>query len=143
MCEDGSSDDSLQIVRELSSTLPIKLVTAVRRKGYSRAVIDGLAASDGDYVAVVEGDGQSDPNAINILFDHVEGLDLIVGWRNPRNDNLLRKILSGVFRSLYRRLFGVPLTDPSYACVPDSEAGAPAGVEPYIGENAGRFFLGI
>jgi glycosyltransferase involved in cell wall biosynthesis len=117
VCEDGSTDDTLQIIKELSATLPIKLVTAASRKGYSRAVIDGLAASDADCVAVIEGDGQSAPNAINILLDHINGSDLVVGWRNPRNDNILRKMLSGVFRSVYRRLFGVLLTDPSYACV--------------------------
>ena len=117
VCEDGSSDGSLQILTELAATLPIKLVTATGRKGYSHAVIDGLAASDGDYVAVLEGDGQSDPNAINILLENIDGFDVMVGWRNPRNDNLLRKILSGTFRSLYRRLFAIPLMDPSYACV--------------------------
>ena len=117
VCEDGSTDDTLRIIRDLSETLPINLITSGARKGYSRAVIDGLAASDADWVAVIEGDGQSDPNAINILLDHINESDLIVGWRNPRNDNLLRKILSGLFRAMYRRFFGVSLADPSYACV--------------------------
>src|SRR5207302_2551943 len=59
--EDGSSDATVAIVRALAATLPITLLTEARRKGYSRAVTDGLRASTADLVACVDADGQCDP----------------------------------------------------------------------------------
>jgi len=117
VCEDGSSDKSLEILETLSTEMPIKLVTGRRRKGYARAVADGLRAANADYLAVFEGDGQTDPRGIKILLDQIGPVDLIVGWRNPRSDTLFRKALSRGFRVVYRRLFAVALTDPSYACI--------------------------
>ena len=117
VCEDGSSDKTLQILERLSVDLPIRLVTSPRRKGYARAVTDGLRESEADYCAVFEGDGQTDPRGIEILLDHIRGQDVVVGWRNPRSDHWFRKAMSRGFRGVYRMFFDVALTDPSYACI--------------------------
>lgn len=117
VCEDGSSDKTLQILERLSGDLPIRLVTSPQRKGYARAVADGLWESEADYCAVFEGDGQTDPRGIEVLLDHIRGRDVVVGWRNPRSDHWFRKAMSRGFRGAYRMFFDVALTDPSYACI--------------------------
>ena len=117
VCEDGSTDKTLLVVKRLAKHLPIQLISGPTRKGYGRAVVDGMRASTADLCAVIEGDGQTDPASIAILLDRVADFDVCVGCRTPRSDSLLRKILSRSFRYLYRALLGVKLTDPSYACL--------------------------
>lgn len=117
VCEDGSTDKTLLLVKRLCEQLPIQLVTGPTRKGYRGAVVDGMRTSTADFCAVIEGDGQTDPVSIAILLERVGDFDVCVGCRTPRSDNLLRKILSRSFRCLYRALLGVKLTDPSYACI--------------------------
>ncbi len=117
ICEDGSTDKTLAIVKQLSSELPLLIITSRTRKGYARAVADGLRASTAGLCAVVEGDGQTDPDSLGLLLERIEANDLCVGWRNPRSDNFLRRFLSRAYRSVYRMVVGVPLLDPSYACI--------------------------
>lgn len=61
ICEDGSSDDTVPVLKALSTKLPIKLISDPVRKGYSRAVIDGLRATDSEWVTCIDLDGQCDP----------------------------------------------------------------------------------
>jgi len=48
--EDGSSDGTPQVLEDLATQYPIKLITGPKRKGYSRAVIDGLQMLEAPYV---------------------------------------------------------------------------------------------
>lgn len=113
VCEDGSSDDTLPVVRALAAELPLKLISDPVRKGYSRAVIDGLRASESDWVACIDSDGQCDPADFAKLLVLQDGADLVVGWRNPRSDPWMRRAMSGAFGLVYRTFFDVRLRDPS------------------------------
>lgn len=113
VCEDGSSDDTVPVLRALAAELPLKLISDPVRKGYSRAVIDGLRATDSDWVACIDSDGQCDPADFAKLLALREGADLVVGWRNPRSDPWMRKAMSGAFGLVYRLFFDVRLRDPS------------------------------
>jgi glycosyltransferase involved in cell wall biosynthesis len=117
VCEDGSTDKTLLLARQLSERLPIWVVTDPKRKGHGRAVVDGMRASTAEVCAVIEGDGQTSPGSITMLLERLGDLDACVGRRDPRHDSLLRKLLSRGFRCVYRALIGVKLRDPSYACI--------------------------
>ena len=111
--EDGSTDGTPEVLRQLGDELPIKLLSDPVRKGYSRAVVDGFAATSGDLVCVVDADGQCDPDDFPTLLQHIAENDLVVGYRSPRVDHWTRKWLSAGFKIVYRRLFPVRLRDPS------------------------------
>jgi glycosyltransferase involved in cell wall biosynthesis len=113
VCEDGSSDDTVAVLQALAAELPLKLISDPVRKGYSRAVIDGLRATESDWVACIDSDGQCDPADLAKLLALRDGADLVVGWRNPRSDPWMRKAISGAFGWVYRILFNVGLRDPS------------------------------
>jgi dolichol-phosphate mannosyltransferase len=113
VCEDGSSDDTVPVLKALAMELPLKLISDPVRKGYSRAVIDGLRATDADWVACIDSDGQCDPADFARLAALREGCDMVMGWRNPRSDVLIRKLMSGAFGLVYRLYFDVRLRDPS------------------------------
>ena len=113
ICEDGSSDDTLQVLEGLRGELPIHLVHGEERKSYSRAVIDGLRAAGSEVVGALDADGQCDPRDFRALLEALEGRDLAIGFRSPRSDSGLRRAMSSAFRALYRLLFRIDARDPS------------------------------
>lgn len=62
VCEDGSRDNTVAVVQALSREIPIHLISEPMRKGYSKAVVDGLRASTSPVVGFIDSDGQCDPN---------------------------------------------------------------------------------
>ena len=113
ICEDGSSDDTVPALQKLATELPIKLISDPMRKGYSRAAIDGFRGSTSDWVGFIDSDGQCDPADLFVLAALRDGHDLVMGWRNPRSDPWIRKVMSGAFKAVYRLFFRVPVHDPS------------------------------
>jgi dolichol-phosphate mannosyltransferase len=113
VCEDGSTDDTVEVLKKVSEEIPLKLISDPVRKGYSRAVIDGMRATDSEWVASIDSDGQCDPSDFARLVGLRSGADLIIGWRNPRSDTWVRKVMSSAFGVVYRLLFNVRVRDPS------------------------------
>ena len=115
VCEDGSRDNTVEVLQELSGELPILLLSEKSRKGYSRAVVDGLKASTSEFVGFIDSDGQCDPADFrHVVKEHESGnYDLVFGYRNPRHDHPLRIVMSNLFGYVYRLFFSIPLRDPS------------------------------
>ena len=115
VCEDGSRDNTVEVLQGLAKELPILLLTDKARKGYSRAVIDGFKASSSELVGFIDSDGQCDPADFHrFVEEHKTGnYDLVFGYRNPRHDHPVRILMSGMFGIVYRMLFAIPLRDPS------------------------------
>jgi glycosyltransferase involved in cell wall biosynthesis len=113
ICEDGSTDGTRDILRDMARELPLRLITGAARKGYTPAMIDGLKASSTDFVLCLDSDGQYLPEDFWRFYEHHADYDLSIGWRHPRRDVLLRRLLSKCFGLLHAVLFHVPLHDPS------------------------------
>jgi dolichol-phosphate mannosyltransferase len=113
VCEDGSVDGTQQVLTHLAQSYPIQLLMSEQRKGYSRAVIDGMKALEADYLLCLDSDGQCDPQDFGKFWDTRDQQDVAIGWRVHRSDSLLRRILSGDFFRLYQLFFHVPVHDPS------------------------------
>lgn len=111
--EDGSKDDTPVILEQLATRYPMKLITGPERKGYSRAVIDGLKILEAPYVLCLDSDGQCDPADFATFWRERAQADVLIGWRVDRQDAKLRKFLSGTFKLYYRILFGITIHDPS------------------------------
>ena len=109
VCEDGSTDNTVEVLTRLSSEHPIHLVSSTNRKGYSRAVVDGLNESTSEIVGFIDSDGQCDPTDFPVLHAAIPDFDLVVGYRNPRKDALYRKAMSQSFKLAYQQLFPVRL----------------------------------
>lgn len=113
VCEDGSTDNTCDVVREVGREIPVRLLSFPERKGYSMAVVDGFRATTADLVGFIDSDGQCDPKDFRALVNAIDGCDFVIGFRNPRMDSRFRKVISGAFGSVYRRLFPVWVKDPS------------------------------
>jgi dolichol-phosphate mannosyltransferase len=113
ICEDGSKDKTKEILCHLAQSLPINLALSEERKGYSRAVIDGMRALEAPYLLCLDSDGQCDPKDFPRFWKVRADSDLVLGWRVNRADNPFRKAMSRTFYGIYQLLYGVPVHDPS------------------------------
>lgn len=114
VCEDGSTDNTVAVLKDLAAELPLKLISDPVRKGYSKAVIDGFRGTSSEWVGFIDSDGQCDPaDMLRLAAARNENVDLVMGWRNPRSDPWIRKAMSGSFKIVYRMFFRVTMRDPS------------------------------
>jgi len=111
--EDGSTDNSVEEVLKVSQNYPIELISEPIRKGYSKAVIDGLLNVKSPIVSFIDSDGQCNPKDLQSLYEKYDGNNLVIGYRNPRKDNFVRKLMSRAFKFVFERYFKLRLLDPS------------------------------
>jgi dolichol-phosphate mannosyltransferase len=113
VCEDGSTDGTVEVLRDLACRLPLVLDSVAERRGYSQAALAGLRASEGEIVGFIDSDGQCDPHDLPALLTALDGVDLVVGYRSPRVDPFVRRLMSLAFRIAFERAFPVRRHDPS------------------------------
>ena len=105
--DDGSTDGSFDILRELSnSDKNVKVISFTRNYGQHPAVIAGFEASSGELVITLDADLQNPPEEIPTLIKVVEGYDMISGIRKGRQDSGFRRtsgILTNVFLNVLSR----------------------------------------
>jgi glycosyltransferase involved in cell wall biosynthesis len=115
--DDGSTDGSLAVLRELAARDSRVRVIALRRNyGQTPAMAAGIDAARGDVLIPMDADLQNDPADIERLLEKLdEGYDVVSGWRKGRRDPLItRKIPSRMANWLISKIGGVPLHD--YGC---------------------------
>ncbi len=115
--DDGSSDSSGELLRELASQeAAIKVVTFRRNFGQTAAMMAGIDYAAGDVIATMDADQQNDPADIPKLLGKLgEGYDLVAGWRTDRKDKRFSRVLtSRVANWLISRTSGIDLHD--YGC---------------------------
>lgn len=111
VAEDGSTDDTKNVLERVASDLPIKLFTSDERKGYQQAVIDAVDHATKEWVFVVDSDYQFAAIDFWRLEPFRRDDDVILGVKRPRRDPFYRVWLSWGFNLLLRLLFGVPYRD--------------------------------
>ncbi len=122
VCEDGSTDNTVPEIVRAQKKLPLKLISSAKRKGYSRAVLDGLRAAKAPYVAYIDSDGQYFPEDLVRLYRARQSADLVIGYRHSRKDPVHRLMMSRLFGFAYRTLTHTKLKDPSSPCLVISQA---------------------
>ena len=85
ICEDGSNDDTLDILKTLKLNYPIDLISHPNKKGYENAVIDGIKKATSEYLLIMDSDGQCDPKEILKFWDNRKKADLINGNRDSKS----------------------------------------------------------
>ncbi len=100
---DGSTDDTLKVLRALKGVIVINLN---RNYGQTVALDAGFKIATGEIVVSLDGDGQNDPADIPLLLSKLrEGdYDVVAGWRKHRQDRRQIRMLTVIGRTL-RRVF--------------------------------------
>ncbi len=115
--DDGSTDKSLAILREIAAAdARVRVISLRRNYGQTAAMSAGIDAAKGEILIPMDADLQNDPKDIRRLLDKLnEGFDVVSGWRKDRKDALvLRKIPSQIANRIISWIGGVPLHD--YGC---------------------------
>lgn len=110
--DDGSTDDT-QVQLAEAAAVGAPLVRRRHRQscGQSAAVITGVRAASGEWIATLDGDGQNDPADIPALFARARAEAataplLIAGHRITRKDSASKRIASRLANRLRARLLG-------------------------------------
>ena len=107
---DGSSDDSMQVIHNLAQSNPrIHAISFARNYGKSPALNEGFRAAQGDVVITMDADLQDSPDEIPELYRMItsEGYDLVSGWKKKRYDPLSKTIPTKLFNATARKVSGI------------------------------------
>jgi glycosyltransferase involved in cell wall biosynthesis len=114
IADDGSTDDSWQVIRQLSESNPcIKGVKFRRNYGKSAALNIAFAKVQGDVVITMDADLQDSPDEIPELFRLIneEGWDMVSGWKKKRYDPITKTIPTKLYNWAARKASGIYLHD--------------------------------
>jgi dolichol-phosphate mannosyltransferase len=113
LVDDGSTDQSWSKIEQLAREYPqVRGVQFRRNFGKAAALTAGVASTRFPIVITMDADLQDDPREIPRFLEKLdEGLDVVSGWKQVRNDPLDKTLPSKVFNYLVGRVTGVKLQD--------------------------------
>ena len=110
--DDGSSDGTAAEILRLSAELPhLRLLRHLRSCGQSTALLTGIKAAQGTWIATLDGDGQNDPADIPQLWRLARTASanpplLVAGVRAKRQDSRAKRMASLIANAVRSRLLG-------------------------------------
>jgi glycosyltransferase involved in cell wall biosynthesis len=109
---DGSTDSTASIVRELEARYPaVRLISHNPNQGYGAALKTCLRSATKDYIFFTDADRQFDLVELQNLIMHVPTHDAVIGYRAPRRDPFMRLLNALGWNVLNRLAFGLQIRD--------------------------------
>jgi len=113
--DDGSTDDTRHVLRELATRVPeLRFRSFLRNSGKSAALAVGFEEARGERIITMDADLQDDPANVQRMHEHLarERVDVVTGWRRERRDGVLKILSSKLFNLIVvRALFGCSFND--------------------------------
>jgi glycosyltransferase involved in cell wall biosynthesis len=117
LCDNGSTDDSLERIKTLSTSYPDIKTISVKEKGLGHGLRAGIIGAKNDILIFYPIDRSFDLSFIPISFSKLteENLDIIIGSKGIQGSKVFRpffrKILSKIFNFLINLLLGLDIKD--------------------------------
>jgi dolichol-phosphate mannosyltransferase len=110
--ENGSSDNSMPILRELNAADPrVCALSMSRNFGPQGAIYAGLSHADAEWTCVMDGDQQDPPEFAMEMYEKTkEGYDVVYAVRESRVERPLRKIGFYAFYRVWQ--WAIPFSIP-------------------------------
>ncbi|MDP9195387.1 MAG: glycosyltransferase family 2 protein [Pseudomonadota bacterium] len=110
---DGSTDGTSERIADLQRDYPALIEIRLRTNfGKSLALMTGFSHARGARVVTMDADLQDNPEDIPVLIRKLDqGYDVVSGWRQKRQDTLIRKIGSRCVNIFLRMMTGLYLHD--------------------------------
>jgi len=109
--DDGSQDDTVQIIKTLHKTYSVELIRLSQNFGHQNALLAGLKRADGDAVIMMDADLQHPPEKIPEMILAYENGAHIVQMVRDRQVCGLNGILSTLFYKLFKKVTGIELIE--------------------------------
>ncbi len=93
LVDDGSSDASLSVIRELAAAHPeVRYLAFAANCGQSAAFAAGFQEAQGGTLVTLDADLQNDPADIPAMLElYGQGHDMVIGWRAKRQDTWTKR----------------------------------------------------
>ena len=110
LVNDGSKDNTRQVLKSLSdNNANIVAANLARNFGQDGATLCGCALASGDYIVVLDDDGQNPPSEAIKLLDKIdEGYDAVFGKFAERKDRVFKKFGTKVNDCMVNAMLGKP-----------------------------------
>ncbi len=111
--DDGSRDDSLEVLKGFVGREGVRVLELTRNYGQHAAIMSGFSVVRGDIVVTIDADLQNPPEEIPSIVRAMEdGNYEVVGTvRETRKDSVFRKVPSRVVNAMTRRITGIRMSD--------------------------------
>jgi undecaprenyl-phosphate 4-deoxy-4-formamido-L-arabinose transferase len=112
--DDGSSDRSLEVLKEAARARPdrIRVLELARNFGQHQAILAAFQDVTGDVVVTLDADLQNPPEEIpRLLAKIAEGYDVVGGVRMNRQDSFPRRLASALVNRVTAAITRLRLTD--------------------------------
>jgi glycosyltransferase involved in cell wall biosynthesis len=112
--DDASTDRTPEVLQELSTEVPFRMVRNRTALGFGGSLCVGIRDATTEWVTFTDADGQYVAEDLPKLLDALAaGSDLATGWRTPRADPFHRIAISVGFRGLLYAFFDLRSRDPT------------------------------
>jgi len=110
---DGSTDGTREQLDALEkSHREVRVIHHSHNQGYGAALRSGFASAQKDLIFYTDGDGQYDVFELLVLYPLLTSeVDVVNGFKIKRADSRQRKVLGGLYNSLARLFFLLPIRD--------------------------------
>lgn len=111
---DGSKDHTYEIMCEYAKNRPLFTPITKPNGGHGATVLYGYhyaLAHGADYIFQTDSDGQTLPEEFAPFWDLKEQYDMVIGWRNGRQDGGSRVFVTKVLKIVIKLCFGVTVPD--------------------------------
>jgi glycosyltransferase involved in cell wall biosynthesis len=100
---DGSKDNSLQIIREICKANSLfTYISFEKNRGLSAAIKAGFDYADTKWIGYIDADLQTTPEDFNVLANYCGEYDLVTGMRTGRKDSFVKNASSKIANSIRR-----------------------------------------
>lgn len=109
--DDGSTDATPERLAQAQARYPrLRVLAHAKSCGQSAALMSGVRAARGAWIATLDGDGQNDPADIAKLLQVRDSagreVRLVSGYRRKRQDSWLKRLSSKIANGVRSRLLG-------------------------------------
>lgn len=112
LVDDGSADRTGAIADELAREHAcVRAVHHPSNRGYGGALQSGFRAATRELVFYTDGDGQFDITDLTRLLPLIETHDIVSGYREHRQDSLMRRLNAWLWGALVQRVLGFRCRD--------------------------------
>ncbi|MBU1699582.1 MAG: glycosyltransferase family 2 protein [Candidatus Eisenbacteria bacterium] len=110
--DDGSNDDSVVVLEELSRMdAHLRVISLRRNFGKSAALAAGFDTARGEIIVTMDSDLQDDPREIPDMIKMLENYDLVSGWKQKRRDPISKVWPSRLYNSVTSIVTGIKIHD--------------------------------
>lgn len=102
---DGSTDNSLPLIKEVCQRQNnFFYLSLMRNGGLSAAMKAGIDATESTFVGYMDADLQTTPDDFNLLLEHIDDHELVMGIRTNRKDTGFKKLQSKIANGFRRMM---------------------------------------